>query len=56
MGRRCRKVTGSPTAQRVIEDRLSLMRASLQRMFVGQSTFGASWTYITCEPAPLASG
>ncbi len=50
------KVTGSPTAQRAIEDRLSLMRASLQRMFVGQSAFGASWTYITCEPAPPASG
>lgn len=50
------KVTGSPAAQRVIEDRLSLMRAALQRMFAGQSAFGASWTYITCEPAPPASG
>jgi len=50
------KITGSPTPQRAIEDRLSLMRASLQRMFSGQSTFGASWTYITCEPASPASG
>ena len=49
------KLTGHPTPPRAVEDRLSLMRASLQRMFAGQSAFGASWTYITCEPAPASA-
>ena len=47
------KVTGVPPTARAVEDRLSLMRRALERIFAGQSTFGASWTYITCA---LAAG
>lgn len=44
------KVTGEAAPSRAVEDRLSLMRRSLERIFARQSAFGASWTYITCRP------
>ena len=36
----------APTAQ-AVETRLSLIRAALERLFEGQQTFQACWTYIT---------
>jgi len=34
-----------------VEDRLALMREALQGVFGDAFEFGASWTYITDEPA-----
>ena len=45
------KVTGSAATEATIEDRLSLMRRAMDRMFQGRDEFGASWTYVTAEPS-----
>ncbi|MDT8340694.1 MAG: class I SAM-dependent methyltransferase [Longimicrobiales bacterium] len=44
------KVTGAPAPEAVVQDRLALMRAAMDRVFGGAYEFGASWSYITCEP------
>ena len=44
------KITGEPTPDEVVKDRLTLMELAMQRVFGGAFEFGASWTYITCEP------
>lgn len=48
------KVVGAPAPDGQVQDRLSLMRAAMDRVFADAFEFGASWTYITCEPG--ASG
>lgn len=44
------KVVGAPAPQAVVDDRLELMRLAMDRVFSDAFEFGASWTYITCEP------
>jgi len=44
------KVTGETPSDDVISDRLTLMREAMDEVFEGAFEFGASWTYITCEP------
>lgn len=44
------KIVGAPASAEVIEDRLALMRLAMDRVFNDAFEFGASWTYITCEP------
>lgn len=44
------KIVGAAAAPDVIEDRLALMRAAMDAVFREAFEFGASWTYITCEP------
>ena len=44
------KITGSPISDAVAEDRLALMQRAMDSVFDGAFEFGASWTYITCEP------
>jgi ubiquinone/menaquinone biosynthesis C-methylase UbiE len=44
------KVTGEPTPEEVVRDRLVLMERAMEEVFGGAFEFGASWTYITCEP------
>jgi SAM-dependent methyltransferase len=44
------KVTGAEAADDVIRDRLDLMRRAMDRVFHDAFEFGASWSYITCEP------
>lgn len=44
------KVVGTAAAPEVIADRLDLMRRAMDRVFRDAFEFGASWTYITCEP------
>ncbi len=44
------KVVGAPAPEPVVQDRLSIMRSAMDRVFNGAFEFGASWTYITCEP------
>jgi SAM-dependent methyltransferase len=44
------KVTGIAPDQPTVDDRLRLMREAMDRVFGGAFEFGASWTYITCEP------
>jgi SAM-dependent methyltransferase len=44
------KLTGEPTPEDVVQDRLTLMEMAMERVFGGAFEFGASWTYITCEP------
>lgn len=44
------KVTGSQAEPSTVEDRLELMRLAMNRVFADAFEFGASWTYITCEP------
>ncbi|MCH7976483.1 MAG: hypothetical protein IIC18_08025 [Bacteroidetes bacterium] len=44
------KITGSPISDAVAEDRLTLMQRAMDHVFGGAFEFGASWTYITCEP------
>jgi hypothetical protein len=43
------KVEGSPPSQAAVQDRLFLIRYSLERLFPGQDTFPCSWTYLTCR-------
>jgi ubiquinone/menaquinone biosynthesis C-methylase UbiE len=44
------KIVGGPASAEVIEDRLALMRLAMDRVFNDAFEFGASWTYVTCEP------
>ncbi len=44
------KITHVAAAEPVVQDRLALMRDAIERVFGGVSEFGASWTYITCDP------
>ncbi len=44
------KITGTNATPAVVEDRVGLMRASMDRAFGDAFEFGASWTYITAEP------
>lgn len=44
------KITGEPTSEDVVKDRLTLMEMAMEHVFGGAFEFGASWTYITCEP------
>lgn len=44
------KIVGQPADETVVKDRLELMRLGMERVFDGAFEFGASWTYITCEP------
>lgn len=44
------KVTGTDAPADVIDDRLELMRRAMDAVFDNAFEFGASWTYITCEP------
>jgi len=46
------KVVGTEAAPEVIADRLALMREAMDSVFDDAFEFGASWTYITCEPRP----
>ncbi len=44
------KTAGVPASEEVIGDRLSIMRLAMREVFHDAFEFGASWTYITCEP------
>ncbi len=44
------KITGATASDEAIKNRLILMRMAMDIVFVGAFEFGASWTYITCEP------
>ena len=43
------KIVGASASETVIEDRLTIMRLAMERVFNDAFEFGASWTYITCE-------
>jgi SAM-dependent methyltransferase len=43
------KVEGSPPSQAAVQDRLFLIRYSLERLFPGQDAFPCSWSYLTCR-------
>jgi len=43
------KIVGASASEAVIEDRLTIMRLAMERVFNDAFEFGASWTYITCE-------
>jgi hypothetical protein len=42
------KVDGVKPTDPAVEDRLRLMRQSMDVLFGGRPTFQACWTYITC--------
>ncbi|RMH11727.1 MAG: class I SAM-dependent methyltransferase [Gemmatimonadetes bacterium] len=44
------KISGVPTPPEIVQDRHELMRRAMDRVFGEAFEFGASWTYITCEP------
>jgi SAM-dependent methyltransferase len=44
------KVTGVEASEAVVEARVALMRRAMEEVFGGAFEFGASWTYVTCEP------
>jgi SAM-dependent methyltransferase len=44
------KIVGHAPSAGVVQDRHALMRKAMDRVFNGAFEFGASWTYITCEP------
>lgn len=44
------RVTGEAASEQAIADRLQLMREGMTRAFGDAFEFGASWTYLTCEP------
>ena len=44
------KIVGEAAAEDVVQDRLALMRLAMDAVFRDAFEFGASWTYITCEP------
>jgi SAM-dependent methyltransferase len=46
------RITGQPASESVIDDRLELMREAMRSVFGDAFEFGASWTYLTCEPRP----
>lgn len=43
------KVEGRPATEAAEEDRLRLIRQSLEKLFPGQESFPCSWTYLTCR-------
>ena len=44
------KIVGTAASEEVIADRLTIMRLAMAQVFNDAFEFGASWTYITCEP------
>ena len=44
------KIVGASASEEVIGDRLRIMRLAIDQVFNDAFEFGASWTYITCEP------
>jgi len=46
------RITGESASESVVEDRLELMRQAMRSVFGDAFEFGASWTYLTCEPRP----
>jgi SAM-dependent methyltransferase len=46
-----RRVDGVDPSDEVVALRLALIRESLERIFEGEPSFDACWTYITCEKA-----
>ena len=44
------KIVGASASEEVIGDRLKIMRLAMDQVFNDAFDFGASWTYITCEP------
>lgn len=44
------KIVGAAPSEQVVDDRLTLMRDAMERVFRGAFEFGASWSYVTCEP------
>ena len=46
-----KKLDGQPATSEAVEDRMTIMRAAMETIFAGRSTFNACWTYITCEKA-----
>jgi len=44
------KIVGASASEEVIGDRLKIMRLAIDQVFNDAFDFGASWTYITCEP------
>lgn len=43
------RVEGSPPAPGAVEDRLRLLRAAMDRVFDGRTSFRAAWTYVTAR-------
>lgn len=43
------KVDGQAPSERAVLDRQFLIRCSLDRLFAGQESFPATWTYLTCR-------
>jgi SAM-dependent methyltransferase len=48
------KIDGAAPSAQAVEDRLALLRASLQTIFGGRSTFLACWTYIEARKLAAA--
>ncbi len=46
------RVTGTTAGEEIVSARLELIRRAMERVFGGAFEFGASWTYVTCEPRP----
>jgi len=44
------KILGASASEEAIRDRLAILRLSMDQVFNDAFEFGASWTYITCEP------
>ena len=44
------RIVGKSAAEEVIGDRLAILRLAMEKVFNNAFEFGASWTYITCEP------
>ena len=45
-----RRVEGNDPAPADVEQRLTLIRAAMERIFEGRSSFQALWTYIAADP------
>ena len=43
------KVEGRPPTEAAVQDRLTLMREAMNRLFEGKETFDCCWTYIACR-------
>ena len=43
------KVEGAPPSAEAVQQRLFLIRYSLERLFPGQDSFPCTWTYLTCR-------
>jgi len=44
------RIVGKSASEEVIGDRLAILRLAMEKVFNNAFEFGASWTYITCEP------